>query len=155
MNAMLTWKEFWHERPAYQKAGAIIGVCLSLFHIYTSLFGCYDALIQRSIHLGLGFILVFLVYSFDKKRRAGSYLDIAMIFLVVASIAYLLVRYDYVTTRYALINPLTWYESVLGVAIIVLVLEATRRVVSAGLFYITLAFLLYPFVALYLLGALI
>ena len=151
----LTWREFWHDRPTYQKIGAVVGTILCLFHIYTALFGSFDAFIQRSIHLGLGLILVFIFYTSSKKKNAIAWADVLMIILVISMISYILFRYDYLTTkRFPLISPLTCYEIGLGIVALILVLEATRRVISKGLFFITLAFIIYPFIAPYLPGVL-
>lgn len=150
----MTWNEFWHDRPVNQKVAAVVGVTLAIFHIYTALFGCFDSLMQRAIHLGLSLVLVSLVYTTGKKGKS-SWSDVLMAIMVVAMIAYLLVRYDWVTAeRFTLISPLSGYEVVLGIVAIVLVLEAARRVISPGLLYIALVFLLYPFIAPYLPGVL-
>lgn len=152
---LTTWKEFWHDRTIYQRLAAVIGVILALFHIYTSLFGCLDALAQRTIHLGLGLILVFLVHTRGKKKGTPGWIDLLMIMATLAMGAYLFIRYDWVTAeRYPLISSLGWYEIVLGIAAIVLVLESTRRVVSTGLAVIGVVFLFYPFYAPYLPGML-
>jgi len=152
---LISWKEFWHDRPLYQKFGAVVGVILSLFHIYTSLFGCLDALAQRAVHLGLGLILVFLFYPGNKKKGSLGGGSLILLILSVVIIAYIFARYDWLTAeRFTLISSLPWYEIVLSLVTIALVLEATRRVVSAGLFYIGIVFLIYPYIAPYLPGVL-
>lgn len=147
-------RQFWHDRPLRQKLGGVTGVALAVFHLYTSLFGCLDSLMQRTIHLGLVLLLVYLLFPAGKTNR-GNRLDLVMGVLVGAVLLYLLVRYDWVTAeRFPLITPLSPLEVALGVLTIVLVLEAARRIISRGLFYIALAFLLYPYVAPYLPGVL-
>ncbi|TEB07276.1 Sialic acid TRAP transporter permease protein SiaT [Pelotomaculum schinkii] len=155
MVTLTTWNEFWHDRPVYQRVGAIIGVILSLFHIYTSLFGCLDVLAQRTIHLGLGLALVFLVYSRGEKKAGVSWIDLLLLIALAAVVAYLFAFYDWVTAeRFTMISSLSWYEIILAIAAIILVLESTRRVVGNGLAGIGVVFLLYPFVAPYLPGVL-
>lgn len=134
-----------------------MGVLLSLFQIYTALFGCLDALMQRSIHLGLALFLVFLSFGTSREPRKGSirWFDWAAILAVLATIGYQLTFYEWVTVeRFTLISPLYWYEKVLAIAMILLVLESARRVVSPGLLYVSIGFLFYPFVAPYLPGLL-
>lgn len=155
MVTLTTWKQFWHDRPVCQRVGAVIGVSLSLFHIYTSLFGCLDALAQRTIHLGLGLLLVFLVHSRRRKKGAVGWIDFLPLAAIIAVGTYLFARYDWVTAeRYTLISPLSWYEIILSIVAIILVLESTRRVVGTGLAWIGVVFLLYPFAAPYLPGVL-
>jgi TRAP transporter 4TM/12TM fusion protein len=151
----MTWKEFWYDRPFSGKAAAVVGVALSIFHVYTALFGSLDAMMQRSVHLGLGLVLVFLLYPAHKEGKRSFLFDTLPIFGVILTIGYLLLNYDWVTAeRFSLVTPLFWYEIVLGVIAIGLVIEAARRVVSPGLLYIAIGFLIYPFVAPFLPGLL-
>lgn len=151
----MTRQKFWYGRPIYQRIGAIVGISLALFHIYTALFGTLDALMQRTIHLGLGLILVFLVHTTgrnEKGRTVGKF-DIISIAAVVVTTGYILIRYDWMTViRFPLVSPLGWYDIVLGIIAILLVLEGARRVVNPALVYVGIGFLIYPFVGPYLPG---
>ncbi len=150
----VTWKEFWSGKPLHLKAATIVAVTLSVFQIYTALFGSLDAMMQRSIHLGLGLILVFLTFA-AKGQGKISWADIIPAIAVIPVIAYLLLNYEWVTVdRFSLITPLFWYEKVLGIIAMALVLESARRVVSPGLLYVSVGFIVYPFVAPYLPGLL-
>ena len=127
-----TWTDFWTARPWQQKIAAIVGVLLAVFQILTAIFGAFDALIQRGIHLGLGLILVFLVHVWGAKKtgpRKPNWFDWSLVALTIPAIGYLLSHYEWVMVeRFRLITPLFWYEKILGIAMIFLVLEATRRV---------------------------
>ncbi len=153
----LTWTAFWEKRTYYQRIAAVVAILLATFQTYTALFGSLDALKQRSIHLGLGLILVFLVRPWGKRKngKGPNWLDWLSAAFTLVVIGYLLARYDWITVeRFTLITPLAWYEKFLGIVAIILVLEGARRVVSKGLFYCVLVFLLYPFIGPYLPGAL-
>ncbi len=149
------WSDFWTSRHWSQKAAAVVAVTLAVFQIATALFGAFDALIQRGIHLCLGLILVFLVHAWGKKKGKPlpNALDWVLVLFSVLGIGYLLLRYEWVMVeRFRLITPLEWYEKILGVAMIILVVEATRRIFGKALFYVVLAFIAYPFVGPYLPG---
>ena len=154
----LTWSVFWGERTYNQRIAATVAILLAIFQTYTALFGSLDALKQRSIHLGLGLILVFLVRPGSKRKKdedGPNWLDWLSVGATFIVIVYLLARYDWITVeRFSLITPLAWYEKLLGVVAIVLVLEGARRVVSKGLFYCVIVFLFYPFIGPFLPGAL-
>ncbi len=153
----LSWTTFWERRTTSQRMAAVVAILLAIFQTYTALFGSLDALQQRSIHLGLGLVLVFLIRPWGKKKagRGPDWLDWLFVAFTLVVIGYVLARYDWITVeRFTLITPLAWYEKLLGVVAIVLVLEGARRVVSKGLFYCVVAFLLYPFIGPYLPGAL-
>jgi len=151
-----TWKEYWQQKTWEQKISALTAQTLAFFQIYTSLFGALDSLLQRSIHLGLGLLFLFLIRPGLAKRKrlaSPSWLDWIAIFLVIAATGYQIARYDWlVGERFPLITDLFWYEIVLGIGIIFIVLEATRRLFNKGLFIIALVFLFYPFVGPYLGG---
>ncbi|OPY64729.1 MAG: Sialic acid TRAP transporter permease protein SiaT [Syntrophorhabdaceae bacterium PtaU1.Bin034] len=149
----ITWKEFWSDKPVHLKVATVVAVALAVFQIYTALFGSLDAMMQRSIHLGLGLILVFMTHTTGKGK--ASWLDAILALAVVAAITYLLLNYEWVTVdRFSLVTPLFWYEKVLGIIALILVLESARRVVSPGLLYVSVAFIIYPFVAPFLPGLL-
>jgi len=122
----LTWTVFWDNRTWSQKIAAIVAIVLAVFQIYTALFGSLDALKQRAIHLGLGLILIFLVYGVKEKiaGKGPSFLNWICIGLSITAISYLLARYEWITVeRFTLITPMAWYEKLLGISAIVLVLE--------------------------------
>ena len=150
--ARVTWKEFWHDKPVHLKAATIVGVTLAIFQVYTALFGSLDALMQRSVHLGLGLLLVFLVYPAKQAGKGKmTALDMLPLCCVPIILGYVLLNYDWIAAeRFTLITPLFWYEIVLGIGAILLVLEAARRVVSPGLLWVAVGFLFYPFFAPYL-----
>ncbi len=151
----MSWKQFWFDRSVSQRMGAMVGVAMAFFHIYTALFGTFDALMQRSVHLGLGLILVFLVYTTGKtaKGRAIGLQDIISIVVTIATISYLFARYEWITVkRFPLVSPLAWYDYLLGILLILLVLEGTRRVVNPALVYVGIGFLIYPLVGPFLPG---
>ena len=151
----MTWEAFWHARPIHQRIGAIVGVALAVFHIYTAIFGTLDALMQRAVHLGLGLVLTFLAYGMggDKKKRTVGKMDMISIVATVIMTGYILARYDWITVeRFPLVTPLSWYEILLGIIAILLVLEGARRVVNPALVYVAICFLIYPFIGPYLPG---
>ncbi len=150
-----TWKDFWSSRPFHKKMSLVVATALCVFHIYTALFGVFDALMQRAVHLILGLVLVFLLYGRQNENMRPTLWDWFLVAVSIAGVGYLLSAYDWVTVeRFTFVSPLYWYETVLGAATVVIVLIATKRVVSPGLLYCVLAFLVYPYVGVYLPGVL-
>ncbi len=151
-------KEYFQTRKGKAGLIAAASLALALFHLYTGLFGGFDALLQRSVHLGLALIIVFLLRPL--ARGAGGHpwagaLDLVIFLGSVAGVGYVFVQYDWISAqRFALITPLSRLEVVLALSTLVGLLEATRRFVGSSLMYVVLAFLLYPFVAPWLPGIL-
>ena len=152
-----SWREYWGAKTWQAKCATLVALVLALFQIYTALFGSFDAIIQRAIHLGLGLILLFLVRPslILKKGKSGpSWLDWVFLAFSGVATAYLIINYDWVTEeRFPLITKLSAWEMILGIGMVLIVLEATRRMFNKGLFFVVLAFLLYPFAGPYLWGA--
>ncbi len=124
---------------------SIITVCMSLFHLYTAGFGVLLALKQRAVHLAFVLVLIFLLYPFKKKVKENKVLMIldflfAILGLVVC--AYLVFNYKELVGRAGIYNTV---DKTMAVIAILLVLEATRRVVGWELPAISLAFLLYAY----------
>lgn len=118
---------------------SIVAVLLALFHIYTSYAGALEALRHRSIHLAAILIIVFLVSS--QKRKGKSYLVLNIALSVLAAIVGGYVFIESVDIPLRLGNPNQW-DLVLGTIIILLTLEAARRVVGLAISVIA-AFLLF------------
>ncbi|BEQ13592.1 TRAP transporter permease [Desulfoferula mesophila] len=151
-----SWREYWRAKSWQAKSATLVAAVLALFQIYTALFGAFDALIQRAIHLGLGLILLFLVRPGlirAKGKPRPSWLDWVFLFVSGAATAYLALNYDWVTEeRFPFITELSPWEMTLGIAMVLIVLEATRRMFNKGLFFVVLAFLIYPLLGPYLWG---
>ena len=150
------WREYWGAKSWQAKTATLLAAVLAAFQVYTALFGAFDALIQRSIHLGLGLMLLFLVRPGLIKKKGGpgpSWLDWVMVGFSALATGYLVFNYDWVMDeRFPLITKLSWYEILLGLGTVAVVLEATRRMFNKGLLIVVLAFLVYPFVGPYLWG---
>jgi TRAP transporter 4TM/12TM fusion protein len=150
----VAWKSYWGSKRWPQKVAVVVSVLLAVFQVYTALMGAFDSLIQRAIHLGLGMILTFLIYPGWIKGKGGldpSWLDWLMILFFSGASAYLLLNYNWLMEeRFPFITPVIWYEKVLGVGTILLVLEATRRLFNKGLLVVVVVFLIYPLIGPYL-----
>jgi TRAP transporter 4TM/12TM fusion protein len=126
-------------------ATATIGVAMALYHMWAIAFGTPEAIIFRGTHLAFALTLTFLVTrrSEARKDEPPSLLDYALLVLAVAPILYLFVNYDYVVNRIYYIDDLTFSDMALGTILVVMVLEATRRLIGWALPLTALVFLAY------------
>ncbi len=134
-----------------------IGVAMALFHLYTGVFGTLHVMRQLSVHLIFVLVLTYLIYPAVKggERRRLPIYDILLILLSLASLAYIVVFRDYVAfQRFPFVTPVRPIEMVLGTILILLILEAARRVVGLFLTLVAAAFILYVFIGQYLPGLL-
>src|SRR5688500_9141797 len=118
---------------------------MSLYHMYVAAMGPPEALIFRGTHLLFALTLVFLLYPL--KPGGGLAWRIADALILLASWAFVLhifLNYQYVTSRIIYIDELTTLDRIYGWLAILIVLEATRRVLDWGLTLTCVAFLCYP-----------
>jgi len=148
-----------------KKTIALIAVAMSLYHLTVAFIGAPQQLYFRSTHLLFALTLVFLLYpSFRKKTvtpqqaevrddaggiigKAGtahaSWLDWLFIAASIVTIAYVWVNHEHLITRFVFVDDPTRTELVLGTIFIVIVLEATRRVIGWALPLTAIIFLGY------------
>ncbi|NLM12104.1 MAG: TRAP transporter permease [Clostridiaceae bacterium] len=137
----------------WAKLIAIIAIAFSIFQLYTGIFGTLDALKQRSIHVAFAFCLIFLLYPARKKwsRSRIHPFDVFLSIFGVVIPMYLIVFYEDLVMRS---GTLTTMDFIVGIIAIVLVFEATRRVVGTPILFVTTIFLLYALLGPYIPGML-
>jgi TRAP transporter 4TM/12TM fusion protein len=134
-----------------------IAVAWSFFQLSIASWLILDSTFIRAIHLGFALLIVFLNYPLFKKPRFGlkflSTTDRIPIFdyiiAIVAAFTALNIMIDYagITMRYG--APIT-RDIVIGIALTVLLLEASRRVIGPALPVIALLFCGYAFFGPYM-----
>ncbi|HSM73305.1 MAG TPA: TRAP transporter permease [Desulfobacterales bacterium] len=134
-----------------------IAVAWSLFQLSIASWLILDSTFIRAVHLGFALLIVFLNYPLFKKERFGlkflSATDRIPIFdylvAIVACLAALYIAIDYagMTARYG--APIT-RDIVIGMLLVVVLLEASRRVIGPALPIIAIFFILYSFFGPYM-----
>lgn len=130
----------------------IIAVAMSSYHLYTGAFGVFDAVIQRTAHLGFAAALILLLYPTPRgKGRLGAIFGGTVTAVVCAAsllpLGYLFVNFEYFTAgRIQFVTEITTLENIYGIALILAILELTRRVTGMVLPAITAVFLVFPFI---------
>ncbi len=126
-----------------------LAVIIALFHIYTSYAGALEALRHRSIHLIFIMMIVFL--SSSLKRKHKGYLALNIMLTLLAAVTGIYIFTQSVNIPMRLGSPILW-DYVFGTLIILLVLEAARRVVGWAISIIAAFFLLYTYFGNYFPG---
>lgn len=131
----------------------VVAVGMASFHLYTAAFGLLDAVLQRSIHLGLALILLILIYPHPRfgDGTAATALRWSVGLLIAAGVllplGYLIVNLEYLTDgRIQYVSDLKPIELVFGCTLLAGLLELCRRVTGPVLPVICIVFLIYPFV---------
>ncbi len=126
------------------KVVTALAISFSVFQLYTAVFGVLDAQLQRAVHLGFGLTLVFLLYPLRGADHNGGlhFEDYIMALLGAAAPAYILVEYRELVLR---AGTVTQTDYIVGLVGVLLVIEATRRVVGIPMVAVVLLFLSYAF----------
>jgi TRAP transporter 4TM/12TM fusion protein len=120
-------------------------LAFSLFQLTASIFQFIPRQLLLSIHLGFALSLVFLLFPARKKNLKMNKLawyDVVLAAVSVGIGAYWPMMQDEIVSRVGIMTSLDFY---VGLAAILLVLEATRRAVGLPITIISSAFLLYMY----------
>ncbi len=123
---------------------AAVAVVLASFSLYSAFFGVFPDMIQLPVHIGLVLMLVFGTAALG-EATGGAGARLAAAALLAGSIVvmgYHVLFHQAVAERY---GELTGPELYLGIAAIVLLLEATRRSIGWAIVVLACVFLLYAY----------
>ncbi|MDR3260049.1 MAG: TRAP transporter permease [Fusobacteriaceae bacterium] len=123
------------------KLVAALLFCFTLFQLYYSQ-NPIDAQVARSIHLAFGLSAVFLLYPLHGKmdKHKINPLDFLLAILAAGCCLYGVVFYGDIVMRAGLANT---NDMIVGAIVIILVLEAARRVIGLPMVIVSLIFILY------------
>ena len=113
-------------KPSWGGIGlGVLALVTLAYHVYYAIVGLPHPLIFRPAHL-----LFFIALPFLVSRRAtvwGRAIDIAIAVLSVLSVAYILLNFDRLTSRYALADEVFFVDVVFGTILIIALIEGCRR----------------------------
>lgn len=122
-------------------------VIMSLFHLY-AVYWTVSAPVLRPVHVGFVFLLSFLIFPIAPRfRNRLMWFDIIFAAIGVATIVYLIIGGDDFFDRNT--TPETW-DIVMGVAFVLLVLEACRRTSGWIMPIVVALFVAYAYLGAYL-----
>ena len=121
-----------------------IAVAMSLYHMYVAGFGPPEAMVFRGTHLLFALTLVFLLYPSRPGGAPGwRVLDALLLLASWSFVLHIFFNYRYFTDRTIYIDELSAADMVYAVVAVLVVLEATRRVIGWALPLTAIAFLVY------------
>ena len=123
----------------------ILAVGMSVYHLVVAFIGVPEAFFFRGTHLLFALVLTFLLFP-RFGRGVGKLPSIVDYLLIVASIVtigYLWLNHKYLYDRFVFVDDLRPADMVLGTVFILIVLEATRRLIGLALPITALCFVAY------------
>jgi len=143
------------------KIVGVIAIIWSLFQLwYASPFpfwfniGMFKGLPARAIHLGFALLLAFLIFPFSRSKKI-SIIDILISIIGAFCCLYIYFFYDQLVDRGGILLKITLgkyiipIELIIGMIGILILLEATRRVIGIPLVIIASCFLLFSYFGQY------
>jgi len=127
------------------KTAVVVGLAMSVYHLYIAFFGPPDALTLRITHIGFALTLAYLILP-GSKRGAHERPNLLSLLLLAGSLAgsaYLVINMDYIDNRMIYVDDLRTADWVFGILTVIVLLEATRRAVGLALPLTAAGFLLY------------
>ncbi|MDH5205586.1 MAG: TRAP transporter large permease subunit, partial [Hylemonella sp.] len=139
------------EQPAVAPATAItrrlvtlVAVAMSLYHMYVAGFGPPEAIVFRGTHLMFALGLVFLLYPLRQTGGVGWRIsDLLLMALGLAGVMHIFLDYETFINRIIYIDELSTADRFFAVTMVLIVLEATRRVIGWALPLTALVFIGY------------
>ena len=145
-------------RRSYKGTAAMIvglvAIATSCYHLYYAFFHPFFDLNHRSIHWLFISVLTFSLYPFSKKRSPSQRMTVLDGLLMIASVVICLWLF---LNSSDILNRAGSFETIdviMGTALVLLVLEASRRTTGPAVSLVALAFLAYAFFGPYLPDAL-
>ena len=144
------------------KLVAIIAITWSLFQLWYASpfpfwlnFGMFKGLPARAIHLGFALLLAFLIFPYARGKKV-NFIDILIAITGAVCCLYIYFFYDQLVDRGGILLKINLsdnftipIELILGIIGILILLEATRRVIGVPLVVIAVCFLLFSYFGQY------
>lgn len=120
----------------------ILAVSMSLFHLYTAGISMLPKMQQNAVHLGFALTLVFLLFPYKKKlgQVTVPWYDLILAVLGASTGIYIMVVSGELIGKVG--NP-TILDTIMSFACLILVMEATRRVIGKPLVILAFLFMAY------------
>ena len=153
----------WSHAGIFRLTVIVVSIAMALYHMWAIAFGSPEAFFYRGTHLLFAMVLVFLLYRFRAKTddaamieaakageplpppitRTPTLVDYTLLVLGALPILHIFFNYEYITNRIFYVDDLTTTDMIMGTLMVLLVLEATRRVIGWALPVTAIVFLVY------------
>ncbi|MGB5080669.1 MAG: TRAP transporter permease [Burkholderiales bacterium] len=124
-----------------RRAALAIAVAMSLYHMYVAGFGPPEAVIFRGTHLLFALTLVFILYPAGEGAR--RLIDLVLLAGGWGLVLHIFLNYSYFENRIIYIDDLTPWDRFYAAVSVLVILEATRRVIGWALPLTAVCFLVY------------
>lgn len=127
---------------------------MAAFHIYTAIFGTFEAYLQRNVHLLFALPLAFVFYPATKNSPKDKvpWYDWLLAAISALPCLYAIVKYETIIYRMVQVEEVTPIQILFGTILVIMILEATRRIVGLALTILAAASVFYMYIGHFLPG---
>ncbi len=129
------------------RLATVIGVAMALYHFFSVRFPFFSSIQHQNVHLGFSLLLTFLPLVLKTKGRGGRLVLVFLTVLTVVTTGYIWIYFDDLVDR---AGAPTAMDTLMGVLLIGIVLEATRRTYGWAIPIVSIACILYAYLGPYL-----
>ncbi|MEO7853611.1 MAG: TRAP transporter permease [Rubrivivax sp.] len=133
---------------AARRSITAVAVAMSVYQLYVAFAGPPDAYVFRGSHLAFALVLAYLIMpGWRGRARSVGALDVLLALAAAAAALYPAVELNYILNRMYYVDDPRLADYIFGGALIVLILEATRRFTGWALPITAMVFLAYGLTA--------
>ena len=133
LSAWLVEGEKRHLVGLHSKLFIVFAFLLSLFQVWSVVWGKLAPIQLLATHLSLILILTFLLYSFSKNndsRHVPTVMDYVCAILALVAGVYYIFYSDWISIRIPIVDPLSSLDLLFGAVFVILSIEAARRTIG-------------------------
>lgn len=122
----------------------VVAVLMSVFHLYVAFVGPPNAYVMRGAHLAFALVLAFMVMpGRDGKAQRVGWFDLLLVAAAAAAALYPSLMLGYIENRMPYVDDPRTADYLFGGALVVLIIEATRRATGWALPITAIVFVAY------------
>jgi TRAP transporter 4TM/12TM fusion protein len=130
--------------PIFARISRLMLIGMAMWHLYVAFAGPPNPYIMRGVHVALALVLIYLTTDRRGVRTdTPGWLDVILGVVAMGTALYPSFNLNYITQRFLYVDPLLPVDIVVGITLVVLLLEATRRMLGPMLPITAIAFMAY------------
>ncbi|MBM1690771.1 TRAP transporter permease [Sulfitobacter geojensis] len=130
--------------PLIVRISRLVLIGMAFWHLYVAFFGPPNPYIMRGVHVALALLLIYLTVDAKGLRNTNPrWYDIALALIAGGAALYPSFNLNYITQRFLYVDPVLPMDIVVGITLVVLLLEATRRMLGPMLPITAILFMAY------------
>ena len=130
--------------PLFARISRLMLIGMAMWHLYVAFAGPPNPYIMRGVHVALALVLIY--WTTDRRgvrTDTPGWIDVILGAVAFSAALYPSFNLNYITQRFLYVDPLLPIDIVVGITLVVLLLEATRRMLGPMLPITAIAFMAY------------